>query len=183
MTSPPPSPPPSARAFLELPSTFFPRLCVARLASGTLLDDCFSVCVPLCLVSLPPSLSLARSLFLSASLRVSCLFLSRRVWCWYTHWPSYSVEWQQGGGSKTMSRPFGVALLMAGFDDRGAQVRRQRHLLPFLPFFFFVCLFVFGSVISFVRVPIVIFVDTVVVRPTNYSYTTRFSRCTPIIAS
>ncbi|CAN0489951.1 unnamed protein product, partial [Laminaria digitata] len=28
----------------------------------------------------------------------------------------------QGGGSKTMSRPFGVALLMAGYDDRGAQV-------------------------------------------------------------
>lgn len=28
----------------------------------------------------------------------------------------------QGGDSKTMSRPFGVALLMAGCDDRGAQV-------------------------------------------------------------
>lgn len=34
-----------------------------------------------------------------------------------------------------MSRPFGVALLMAGFDDRGAQVRQHSRL--FLVSFFF----------------------------------------------
>eukprot|EP00903_Cladosiphon_okamuranus_P006436 g6297.t1 len=33
-----------------------------------------------------------------------------------------ALSFGEGGGSKTMSRPFGVALLMAGFDDRGAQL-------------------------------------------------------------
>lgn len=33
-----------------------------------------------------------------------------------------ALSFGEGGGSKTMSRPFGVALLMAGYDDRGAQL-------------------------------------------------------------
>lgn len=33
-----------------------------------------------------------------------------------------ALSFGEGGGSKKMSRPFGVALLMAGFDDQGPQL-------------------------------------------------------------
>jgi len=33
-----------------------------------------------------------------------------------------ALSFGDGGGGKKMSRPFGVALLMAGFDDRGPQL-------------------------------------------------------------
>jgi 20S proteasome subunit alpha 5 len=33
-----------------------------------------------------------------------------------------ALSFGDGGGGKKMSRPFGVALLMAGFDDKGPQL-------------------------------------------------------------